>query len=59
MVDEEHAFEMVHLVLEADGEQAVDLLLVRVAVSSSQRARMRSGRSTSAYWSGTDRQPSL
>src|SRR5258705_2939219 len=26
---------------------------------SSQRARMRSGRSTSAYWSGTDRQPSV
>ena len=39
MVDEQDAFEMVHLVLEADRQQAVDLLLMRLAV-----ARRASGR---------------
>ena len=32
MVDEQHAVQMVHLVLEADGEHAVDLFLVGLAV---------------------------
>ena len=32
MVDEQHAFEMVHLVLEADRQQAVELLLVGLAM---------------------------
>ena len=30
MVDEQHALEMVHLVLEADRQQAVEVLLVRL-----------------------------
>ena len=33
MVDEQYAFEMVHLVLEADREQAVELLLCALAVA--------------------------
>ena len=32
MVDEQHAFEMVHLMLEADGEQAVEVLLMVLAM---------------------------
>ena len=60
MVDEQHAVQMVHLVLEADREQAVDLFLVGLAVRhpASWRGFCR-GASTSAYCSGTDRQPSV
>jgi len=32
MVDEQHAVEMVHLVLEADGEESLDLFLVGLAL---------------------------
>ena len=32
MVDEQHTVEMVHLMLQADREQAVDLLLLLLAV---------------------------
>ena len=60
MVDEQHAVQMVHLVLEADREQAVDLFLVGLAVDVLPAARgCCRGASTSAYCSGTDRQPSV
>jgi hypothetical protein len=48
VVDEQDAFEMVHLVLEAGREQVVDFLFVALPSTSCQRARMREGRSTSA-----------
>ena len=60
MVDEQYAFEMVHLVLQADREQPVDLFFVTACRRRPAIWRgCGRGASTSAYCSGTDRQPSV
>ncbi len=48
MVDEQHAVEMVDLVLQAGGEQAVGLDLLRLAVEVEIPDLDRAGRSTSS-----------
>ena len=59
VIDEQHAFEMVHLVLQAGGEQPVGFEHAECLPSRSRySALMRAGRSTSSQISGTERQPS-
>ena len=58
MVEEEHAFQMIHLVLQAGGEKAFRFQRDQVTFAVEMLGPDARGRSTFSQMSGTERQPS-